>query len=1488
MADSECALKGRTQDRSYQYQDFMKLYSERDPIDQELLQALAVVHIPCEIKDFVSYAQRVNKARFAGLSADVITARVQSLCESPLIYTRYETMQLRFELTQELYSKLVWSQKLATLITAACQQFPLLEKLCVLDYDEELKSEVSERGSECILFSIRYQLYHEHADYPELESLVALFIELFPEEFQKKHPYLRIFDTPFQELWFTHFSPETTARIHLCLLHQKLNRLQDPALILESLENLYDSDQVQESKANNEVYQFLSIFYRFRGRPTSSWLNERRVSQERLGWSLGVRAFQSIIEGNYENAMSTYHRAWREVRKDGSVQQQFMQSILGPLFVLTALNQRQYNITNGQVLTLATHMLIPLYEQQESPWGTHKIYPIIKQVIAPYVDHLDMDPLEPTLSFRSNCSLLWLFEALYGLWHYGEDYSTMLKPLRKIYSAAKRSGYQWLEAEAGSLIAHLDPEDIAIFQESEALHVRLGTRSLVNLHPVRLGWRNLLERLRDVGQARQQLDTRRGHSETTRLIWVTQSQPKAHEFKFIPYIQQLANEGRGRRGNRQNAWGKSKRVYLKDLYRAHVDLQSYLTPQDHRVCAQIMISNERGRADWEMFSERDFKFDAKPALIALAGHNLLFIETRSKRGQVRSPLSLNMKKPILKVIYPDERHLSLAFSPTLEEFPEINGDETEILIRVEEGEQYSLIECTRIHKDIAGLLDQDIRIPRGEETSLHEVIDQLSQYVSIQSDLGDMEGITEHAIANSAPILIFLETSEGGLKIQLRVQPFDQSDHLIRPGEGSKFMTNVIAGRRLSVERNLEEEVEKRQALLEACSMFEQLENKSGDWEIREREQYLELLLQVNDHNRNLEESGDAPVTLRCPEGKELIVSHPEIHQNSLSLQVKKESASWFSLNGDLVISEELQLNIRELLERERIGRFVLLANGEFIALEEDFARTLDDLKESAEIGDGGVRFMTNSATLIRNTLDRLDDTQISGDRAWGSILRKLNNVHELMPPETLQATLRDYQLEGFRWLSGYATLGTGVGACLADDMGLGKTLQALSVLLSRADQGPSLVVCPTSVAQNWINEAARFTPTLKVKRFAGSAEQRESMISTLKPQELIICTYGLLKTEVELITRCSWNIVVLDEAQNIKNHTTQAAKAAVRLKSRFRFATTGTPIENNLTELWSLFQFLNPHLLKGIKDFRDRFLIPIEREDSALARQRLNQLISPFVLRRTKESVLDDLPPLTEITLSVDLSQEENELYEGVKRDELMTIETQLSHGDNKARMQLFALLTKLRQLSCNPRLVFPDIDIPSSKLATFESLVLKLIAGGHKALVFSQFVRHLDILKECLEQNHISYQYLTGSTSTKERQRSVDAFQAGDGDVFLISLKAGGVGLNLTAADYVIHMDPWWNPAVEDQASDRAHRIGQERPVTVYRLVGKDTIEEQIVALHQSKRDLADAILEGSDMGVNTDMLLDLLKAEMGGGLPEPGRGGRGDSSRRRRRPS
>jgi SNF2 family DNA or RNA helicase len=337
----------------------------------------------------------------------------------------------------------------------------------------------------------------------------------------------------------------------------------------------------------------------------------------------------------------------------------------------------------------------------------------------------------------------------------------------------------------------------------------------------------------------------------------------------------------------------------------------------------------------------------------------------------------------------------------------------------------------------------------------------------------------------------------------------------------------------------------------------------------------------------------------------------------------------------------------------------------------------------------------------------------------------------------------------------------------------------------------------------------------------------------------------------------------VLDEAQAIKNAATKRSQAAMRLKGKFKILTTGTPIENHLGELWNLFQFINPGLLGSLDNFNQKFANPIERQQDKAARLQLKKLIQPFILRRTKTQVLAELPARTEVVLHVQLSKEEQLFYEALRREALDKLANSEANAGQK-HLQVLAEIMRLRRACCNPKLVKPQMNLPSSKLELFGETLEELLDNGHKALVFSQFVDHLSIVKEYLDQQKITYQYLDGSTPSKERKKRVDAFQAGEGDVFLISLKAGGTGLNLTAADYVIHLDPWWNPAVEDQASDRAHRIGQQRPVTIYRLVAKDTIEDKIVALHQHKRDLANSLLEGTEMSgkISTDQLLQLIR--------------------------
>jgi len=459
--------------------------------------------------------------------------------------------------------------------------------------------------------------------------------------------------------------------------------------------------------------------------------------------------------------------------------------------------------------------------------------------------------------------------------------------------------------------------------------------------------------------------------------------------------------------------------------------------------------------------------------------------------------------------------------------------------------------------------------------------------------------------------------------------------------------------------------------------------------------------------------------------------------------------------------------------------------------------------------------------------------------------------------PANIHAELRSYQQVGFQWMSRLAWWGA--GACLADDMGLGKTLQAITLMQSRAAQGPQLVVMPTSLLHNWQSELSRFAPALSVKLLNPQGANRQQMVTEAEAGDVILATYGLLVTEGELLSQPTWTTIVLDEAHTIKNRDSQTSKAAMKLKANFRLMLTGTPLQNHLSEIWNLFQFANPDLLGSYQQFTDRFILPIERDHDQERQRLLRRVLSPFLLRRTKDDVLNELPEKTEITLRVELSPEEQALYDNLRQQAIANLEE-----GSKSALQTLAEITRLRQAACHPRLIDQKLPIKSSKTQAFLDLVDELRQSGHRALVFSQFTSHLALIREELDRLGIDYLYLDGSTSTIERNRLVRQFQTGSEPLFLISLKAGGQGLNLTAADYVIHLDPWWNPAIEDQASDRAHRIGQERPVTVYRLIAADTIEEKILRLHQNKRSLADALLEDADMfsQISADDVIRLLR--------------------------
>ena len=678
----------------------------------------------------------------------------------------------------------------------------------------------------------------------------------------------------------------------------------------------------------------------------------------------------------------------------------------------------------------------------------------------------------------------------------------------------------------------------------------------------------------------------------------------------------------------------------------------------------------------------------------------------------------------------------------------------------------------------------------------------------------------------------------------------------------------------MSTRRDLVHEREVFDRLLQAIDF---LDDDAHEWSLDEPDRALaavEGLSRLGEH-----------IVSEWPKGQPVRVR--AVAESAVRLKASSKG-EWLELDGEVDLDGGEVLRLRQLLElaRDSRSRFVALGEGDFLALSDTLRQQLADLAALAQPHKQGQRLSGVAALAWEASGHAL---RLDGDAAWRRRAAAWETAQQALfePPTELQAQLRDYQLDGYRWLMRLAH--SGFGAVLADDMGLGKTVQTLALLLQRAAGGPALVVAPTSVCGNWLLEAARFAPGLRIELYgdvlSGDEPEDEAQpadparrvarrrqVRALGPGQVLVCSYALLQIDADILADLRWHNIVLDEAQAIKNPATRRAKAALALQGDFRLALTGTPIENRLGELWSIMAFCNPGLLGSAEQFAKHFANPIERESDphrkAQSARRLRRLLSPFLKRRSKSEVLSDLPPRTEIVHEVLPGVKERALLEALRQQAEASVAQSLSAdagSDGQGRFQILAALTKLRRAACDPRLVAPELGLIGAKVLEFERLAVELVAGRHKALVFSQFTDFLALLRERLDLAGLSYQYLDGSTPAAERNKRIAAFQAGSGDLFLISLKAGGFGLNLTAADYVIIADPWWNPASEEQASARAHRIGQQRPVTVYRLVTQGSIEEKIVRLHRSKRDLAEGILSGEDAAAPIDaaQLMELLRA-------------------------
>jgi len=688
-----------------------------------------------------------------------------------------------------------------------------------------------------------------------------------------------------------------------------------------------------------------------------------------------------------------------------------------------------------------------------------------------------------------------------------------------------------------------------------------------------------------------------------------------------------------------------------------------------------------------------------------------------------------------------------------------------------------------------------------------------------------------------------------GLRVAARVQPLVEGRPYV-PGEGPAEPTGERAGARVYAARDLGAEgprVRERLAPL-ALRPESEIETEPFTWLLDRGDEALDFLavLQERADDFAVEWAAEARAVTRWAAAGDLRVS-------------VTDKRDWFGLDGGVETGDG-HVPLARLLEAVRARRrYVEVKGGVWLRIADDLRARLDGVADHVFSGRGGLEVSRLGAPAL---VDLLDDTEVP--RGFRELVGRIQRAGASCPepPAELAPVLRDYQRSGFEWLSRLSAWST--GACLADDMGIGKTIQALALLVERAALGPALVVAPTSVGWNWMREMERFAPSLKGILYR-EADRGESL-QRLGPGQVLVVSYTLLAGDVDALAAVAWSTLVLDEAQAIKNPATQRARAAITVaaKAGFCLALSGTPLENRLAELWSLMRVVTPGLLGSWEHFRTRFAGPIERDRDAERQVALARVVRPFILRRLKGEVAPELPARTEVRENVTLSTEERRLYDEVRRAALAELAApSKAVTAQQRRFQVLTALLRLRQLACNPRLVHPDSTIASSKLERLLELVEELREGGHRALVFSQFASHLALVRAALAAADVPALYLDGQTPAERREELVGAFQRGEGDVFLISLKAGGTGLNLTAADVVIHLDPWWNPAVEDQATDRAHRIGQERPVTIYRLVAHGTIEDAILDLHEDKRRLVAGVLDGTGAAatLSTEELLALL---------------------------
>lgn len=751
--------------------------------------------------------------------------------------------------------------------------------------------------------------------------------------------------------------------------------------------------------------------------------------------------------------------------------------------------------------------------------------------------------------------------------------------------------------------------------------------------------------------------------------------------------------------------------------------------------------------------------------------------------------------------------------------------------------EYTLTTVNPFQRDVMKKFISLNNVPSTAIVSLKKAIESLQGIVDVKD--GELESLMRPATYSKGVLAIRIIPKKHNYELTIMASAMENGTSRFVPAEGEQLVYDEVENITLCINRDFNREYTNYAQIKEFieedinCQFDSYTEAIIGT-----PESLLRFLAFIHDNQDKY--------FIEWPEGKPLRFKG-DIKTGDIEINVKSD-VDWFCVEGE-VKTNNLHLSLEALIRsccNSQIEGFIKIGEDEYVRMSEELKKHIAAFNSLPSTKGRGKTIPKYQVSALASMIHEL---KINEDGGYTDFMQKTREAYSLSPevPDGLNAKLRDYQIEGFKWMCRLSAWGA--GACLADDMGLGKTLQAITFLLYKSKEGPSLVIAPKSVLLNWEREIARFAPELNCINI-NNAKKRDKIINAATAKDIVLCTYGVLGTQGEYLSKKDWNVVCLDEAHQIKNRNTLASRTSMELKACNRLILTGTPIQNNLGELWNLFQFINPGLLGTWSVFRDSFMIPSLDSEH---RELLKEMTTPFILRRTKQDVLTELPEKIVSERLVDLTENEQKVYEEMRKRAELKFKKYKSKDEltiaKSIDINFFTELTHLREAACSMRMVYDEWSGKSSKIETLMEILDTIMSSpDNNVIVFSQFTCFLDLIKPELHRHSMSYLYLDGQTSMQKRQKYVEDFQEGRCRLFLSSLKAGGFGINLTKANYVIILDPWWNPSVENQAMDRAHRLGQKRVVTVIRLISAQTIEEKILRLHEDKQQLADDILDGT----------------------------------------